>query len=157
MFEKIEGDIALFKTPGWVGDFQKFIARGNVIDLAVAVVIGAAFNAIVTSAVKDILTPVIGALTGGVDFSNIFLTIKGPVKATLAEAQKAGAVTINLGLFLNRVFEFLVVSFFIFWVMRLVGKLHRKAEEQKPAPVPSKEETLLTEIRDILASRASSK
>lgn len=144
------------KTPGWIIDFQKFIARGNVAGLAVAVVIGAAFSGIVNSAVKDILTPIIGALTGGVDFSNIFVTLKGPVKATLAEAQKAGAVTVNIGLFLNAVFQFLVVSFFIFWVSRIAGKLRRKeekVEEAKPEPAPTREEVLLSEIRDLLAAR----
>lgn len=147
------------KTPQWIADFQKFISRGNVAGLAVAVVIGAAFSGIVNSAVKDILTPIIGALTGGVDFSNIFVTLKGPVKDTLAEAQKAGAVTVNIGLFLNAVFQFLVVSFFIFWVSRIAGKFYRKeekVEEAKPEPKPSREEELLSEIRDLLASRTSS-
>ncbi|GBQ09008.1 large conductance mechanosensitive channel protein MscL [Saccharibacter floricola] len=147
------------RTPGWIIDFQKFISRGNVAGLAVAVVIGAAFSGIVNSAVKDILTPIIGALTGGVDFSNIFVTLKGPVKATLAEAQKAGAVTVNIGLFLNAVFQFLVVSFFIFWVSRIAAKLHRKEEkieEAKPEPAPTREEVLLSEIRDLLAARGVS-
>ncbi|CDG33879.1 large conductance mechanosensitive channel protein MscL [Parasaccharibacter sp. TMW2.1882] len=146
------------KTPGWVSDFQKFIMRGNVVDLAIGVVVGAAFSSIVNSAVKDLLTPILGLLTGGVDFSNIFITLKGPVKDTLAEAQKAGAVTINVGLFLNAVLQFLIIAFFIFWVMRLVGKLHRKEEAQPSAPpAPSKEEVLLTEIRDLLAARAVEK
>ncbi len=146
------------KTPGWVSDFQKFIMRGNVVDLAIGVVVGAAFSSIVNSAVKDLLTPILGLLTGGVDFSNIFITLKGPVKDTLAEAQKAGAVTVNVGLFLNAVLQFLIIAFFIFWVMRLVGKLHRKEEAQPSAPpAPSKEEVLLTEIRDLLAARAVEK
>ncbi|MBF0860038.1 large conductance mechanosensitive channel protein MscL [Gluconobacter sp. LMG 31484] len=142
-------------TPGWVGDFQKFIMRGNVLDLAVGVVIGAAFSAIVNSAVKDILTPFIGLLTGGVDFSNLFITLKGPVKDTLAEAQKAGAVTVNIGVFLNAVIQFLIVAFFIFWLTRILSKLHRK-EEATPAapPAPTKEEVLLTEIRDLLAKKS---
>ncbi|GBD55752.1 large-conductance mechanosensitive channel protein MscL [Gluconobacter wancherniae] len=144
-------------TPGWLSDFQKFIMRGNVLDLAIGVVIGAAFSAIVSSAVKDILTPFIGLLTGGVDFSNIFITLKGPVKDTLAEAQKAGAVTLNIGVFLNAVFQFLIVAFFIFWLTRILSKLHRK-EDAVPAapPAPTKEEILLTEIRDLLAGKASS-
>ncbi|MCX8666444.1 large conductance mechanosensitive channel protein MscL [Acetobacteraceae bacterium B3987] len=146
------------KTPGWVADFQKFIMRGNVVDLAIGVIVGAAFSSIVNSAVKDILTPILGLLTGGVDFSNIFITLKGPVKDTLAEAQKVGAVTINVGLFLNAVIQFLIIAFFIFWMMRLLSKLYRK-EEAQPAspPAPSKEEVLLTEIRDILAARSSEK
>ncbi|MBR0559651.1 large-conductance mechanosensitive channel protein MscL [Neokomagataea anthophila] len=141
-------------TPGWVADFQKFLLRGNVLDLAVGVVIGAAFTAIVTSAVKDIITPLIGLATNGVDFTNLFITLKGPHLATLAEAQKAGAVTLNIGVFLNAVIQFVIVAFFIFWVVRLVGKLYRKKEAAPAAPpAPSKEEVLLTEIRDLLASR----
>lgn len=141
--------------PGWVTDFQKFILRGNVVDLAVGVVIGAAFTAIVNSVVKDILNPVIGLLTGGVDFSNLFFTLKGPKLPTLAEAEKAGAVTLNIGLFINAVIQFLIVSFFIFWVVRLVGKLHREEEAPAAPPAPTAEETLLTQIRDILAAKAS--
>ena len=141
-------------APGWMSDFQKFIMRGNVLDLAVGVVIGASFSAIVGSAVKDIMTPFIGLLTGGVDFSNLFITLKGPVKDTLAEAQKAGAVTVNIGLFLNSVIQFLIVAFFIFWLTRILSKLSRKQAEAPAAPpAPTKEEVLLTEIRDLLAQK----
>lgn len=148
------------KSPNWLSDFRKFIMRGNVLDLAVGVVIGAAFTGIVNSAVKDMLTPVIGALTGGIDFSNIFITLKGPVKATLIEAQKAGAVTVNIGVFLNAVIQFIIVAFFVFWLTRLVASLYRKEEgklkETPPSPPePSREEILLTEIRDLLASRSN--
>ncbi|QDH17890.1 large conductance mechanosensitive channel protein MscL [Swingsia samuiensis] len=142
-------------TPTWVGDFKNFIMRGNVIDLAVGVVIGAAFTAIVNSAVKDLITPLIGLVTGGVDFSNLFVTLKGPHLATLAESQKAGAVTLNVGIFLNAVIQFLIIAFFIFWVIRLIGKLHRKEEVVEAPPAPTKEEVLLTEIRDLLASKQS--
>ncbi|GBR35656.1 large-conductance mechanosensitive channel protein MscL [Gluconobacter kondonii] len=143
-------------APGWMSDFQKFIMRGNVLDLAVGVVIGASFSAIVGSAVKDIMTPFIGLLTGGVDFSNLFITLKGPVKDTLAEAQKAGAVTVNIGLFLNSVIQFLIVAFFIFWLTRILSKLSRKQAEAPAAPpAPTKEEVLLTEIRDLLAQKNS--
>lgn len=149
--------MSFFKSPGWVADFRKFIMRGNVVDLAIGVVIGSSFSAIVSSAVKDILTPILGFLTGGIDFTNLFITLKGPVEKTLAEAHKAGAVTVNIGLFLNAVIQFIIIAFFVFWLMRLIGKLYRK-EETKPSapPAPSKEELLLTEIRDILASRSSS-
>lgn len=142
-------------APGWLSDFQKFIMRGNVLDLAIGVVIGAAFSAIVSSAVKDIMTPFIGLLTGGVDFSNLFITLKGPVKDTLADAQKAGAVTVNIGVFLNAVIQFLIVAFFIFWLTRIISKLHRQ-EEVAPAapPAPSTEEVLLTQIRDLLAQKS---
>jgi large conductance mechanosensitive channel len=136
------------KKPAWVDDFKAFIMRGNVVDLAVGVVIGAAFTGIVGSLVKDILTPFIGLLTGGVDFSNLFFTLKGPVEPTLADAVKAGAVTINYGVFLNACFNFLIVAFAIFWLVRLISKLHKA-----PAPVdapPTATEALLAEIRDLL-------
>jgi large conductance mechanosensitive channel len=87
------------KTPAWVDEFKAFIMRGNVVDLAVGVVIGAAFTGIVGSLVKDMITPVIGLISGGVDFSNLFVTLKGPVEPTLADAVKAGSVTLNYGWF----------------------------------------------------------
>ncbi|MBU2652870.1 large conductance mechanosensitive channel protein MscL [Acidomonas methanolica] len=136
-------------VPGWVAEFKAFIMRGNVIDLAVGIIIGVAFTAIVNSLVKDILTPFIGLLTGGIDFTNIFWTLKGPVEPTLTEAQKAGAVTVNLGVFLNALIQFVIVSFAIFWLVKIISKLHRKAEAAPPAP--SSTDVLLTEIRDLLA------
>jgi large conductance mechanosensitive channel len=87
--------------PSWFDDFKAFILRGNVVDLAVGVIIGAAFTGVVNSLVKDLITPILGLLTGGVDFSNHFVTLRGPAARTLADAQKAGAVTINYGVFLN--------------------------------------------------------
>jgi large conductance mechanosensitive channel len=111
--------------PAWVDEFKAFIMRGNVVDLAVGVVIGAAFTGIVGSLVKDMITPFIGLLTGGVDFSNLFITLKGPVEPTLADAVKAGSVTLNYGVFLNAVLNFLIVAFAIFWMVRLVSKLHK--------------------------------
>src|SRR6185369_2767053 len=110
------------QAPGWLGDFKAFIMRGNVVDLAVGIVIGAAFTAIVSSLVKDVFTPVIGLLAGGIDFSNIFVTLKGPTEATLEAAQKAGAVTLNVGLFLNAVIQFLIVAFAVFWLVRVIGR-----------------------------------
>ncbi len=139
------------KTPTWVDDFKAFIMRGNVVDLAVGVVIGAAFTGIVGSLVKDIITPVIGLITGGVDFSNLFITLKGPPEATLADAVKAGAVTINYGVFLNAVINFLIVGFAIFWMVRLISKLYKAPPPAKPGPTPT--ETLLGEIRDLLRAR----
>lgn len=139
------------KTPGWVDDFKNFIMRGNVVDLAVGVIIGAAFTGIVTSLVRDIITPVIGLLTGGVDFSNHFIVLKGTPAVTLAEAQKAGDVTINYGLFLNTVLNFVIVAAAIFWLVRLIEKIHKAPAAADPAPTPS--ETLLTEIRDILKTK----
>jgi large conductance mechanosensitive channel len=140
------------KTPGWVDEFKAFIMRGNVVDLAVGVVIGAAFTGIVGSLVKDIITPVIGLLTGGVDFSNLFVTLKGPAEPTLDAAVKAGAVTINYGVFLNAVINFLIIAFAIFWMVRLIAKLH-KAPPPAPEPGPTPSEALLGEIRDLLKAR----
>jgi large conductance mechanosensitive channel len=137
--------------PAWVQEFQAFIMRGNVIDLAVGIIIGAAFTTIVSSLVKDIITPILGLIVGGIDFSNIFLTLKGPHAATLADAQKAGAVTVNFGVFMNAVINFLIVAFAIFWVVKAVSKLYHKPEP--PPPPPSPTETLLAEIRDLLRDR----
>jgi large conductance mechanosensitive channel len=143
----------LSARPAWLLEFQAFIMRGNVIDLAVGIIIGAAFTSIVGSLVKDILTPILGLIVGGIDFTNIFLTLKGPHAATLAEAQKAGAVTLNVGVFLNAVINFLIVSFAIFWLVKMISKLHRKPAAD-PAPVPpSASEVLLAEIRDLLRAR----
>jgi large conductance mechanosensitive channel len=138
------------RKPGWIGDFQSFIMRGNVVDLAVGIIIGAAFTGIVQSLVKDVFNPVIGLLTGGVDFSDRFLTIKGPVETTLDAAKKAGAVTINYGLFLNAVIQFLIVAFVVFWLVRTLQRFMRQQEQAPTVPPPS--EVLLAEIRDILKS-----
>ncbi|CAI3925566.1 Large-conductance mechanosensitive channel (MscL) (PDB:2OAR) [Commensalibacter papalotli (ex Botero et al. 2024)] len=143
------------KTPKWLADFQAFIMRGNVIDLAVGIIIGAAFTAIVNSLVKDILNPVIGLIIGGIDFSNLFITLKGQHVQTLAEAQKIGAVTINVGVFLNAVIQFVIVGFAVFWFVRGLNKLYvsTKKKEEKTPEKPSKEEVLLSEIRDALVAQ----
>lgn len=135
-------------TPGWIGEFRAFIMRGNVVDLAVGIIIGAAFTTIVNSLVKDVFTPMIGLLIGGIDFANIFITLKGPHVANLADAEKAGAVTINVGLFLNAVIQFLIVGLVIFWVVKLLTRLHVRQEAKT---LPTASETLLAEIRDLLA------
>ncbi len=137
-------------APGWISEFKAFIMRGNVVDLAVGIIIGAAFTSIVSSLVKDIFTPVIGLLIGGIDFTNLFVTLKGPSQPTLDAAQKAGAVTLNLGLFLNAIIQFLIVAFAIFWVVKLISRFQRKATP--PAPVPTRSEELLQEIRDALVT-----
>ena len=139
-------------TPGWIGEFRAFIMRGNVVDLAVGIVVGAAFTNIVQSLVKDLFNPIIGLAIGGIDFSNQFVTLKGPHLGTLADAQKAGAVTINVGLFLNAVIQFLIVGLVIFWVVKLLTRLHVR-EDAKPLPTAT--ETLLGEIRDLLAVRSA--
>lgn len=142
----------LLRKPGWVGDFQAFIMRGNVVDLAVGVVIGAAFTGVVQSLVKDVFNPVLGLLTGGVDFSDRFLTIKGTSAPTVAAAKAAGAVTLNYGLFLNAVIQFLIIAFVVFWMVRTLQSFMRKQAEV--ATVPPNSEILLAEIRDLLAARA---
>jgi len=135
-------------------EFKKFAMRGNVMDLAVGVVIGAAFTGIVNSLVKDIIMPPIGFLMGGIDFSNFFITLKGPVTATLADAQKAGAVTINYGLFVNTIINFLVVAVALFLLIRSINKLVARPAEAPAAPPPPPEDVLLLrEIRDALKAR----
>jgi large conductance mechanosensitive channel len=135
-------------------EFKKFAMRGSVIDLAVGVVIGAAFGAIVTSLVKDIIMPPIGYAMGGIDFANFFLTLKGPVAKTLAEAQKAGAVTINYGVFINAIINFLVIAVALFLLIRSINRLQAKPAEAPAAPPPTPEDVLLLrEIRDQLKAR----
>ena len=119
-------------------EFKEFAMRGNVLDMAIGIIIGAAFGKIVTSFVKDILMPPIGLALGRVDFSNLFLTLSSQTYATLAEAQKAGAATINYGVFLNTVIDFLIVAFAIFLLVRQVNRLKRK-EEAAPPPPTTKE------------------
>jgi large conductance mechanosensitive channel len=134
-------------------EFKTFAMRGNVIDLAVGVVIGAAFTAIVTSLVKDIITPPIGYATGGIDFSNFFFVLKGGQYLTLADAQKAGAVTINYGVFLNAVISFMIIAFVLFIIVRQINKLGTRAEQAAPAG-PPEDVVVLREIRDLLKARS---
>jgi large conductance mechanosensitive channel len=105
----------------------------------------------VNSLVKDLFTPILGLIVGGIDFTNIFVTLKGQSEATLADAQKAGAVTLNIGVFLNAVIQFLIVSFAVFWLIKALTRLHMR---QDPAPAaPPRSEVLLEEIRDLLAGK----
>ena len=136
-------------TPGWISEFKAFVMRGNVVDLAVGIVIGAAFTTIVNSLVKDLLTPILGLLLGGVDFTNVFVTLKGSHEATLDAAKAAGAVTLNVGIFLNAIISFLIVSFAIFWIVRGLQRFVRKEDVATPALTTM--ETTLIEIRDLLA------
>jgi large conductance mechanosensitive channel len=143
-------------------EFKQFAIKGNMLDMAVGIIIGAAFGTIVKSLVDDILMPPIGMLLGGVDFSDMFLTLQqgsmaGPY-ATLAAAREAGAVTMNYGLFINGVISFLIVAWAVFFVVKGFNKL-KQAEEEAPAappppPEPTAEEKLLTEIRDLLKAQA---
>lgn len=133
-------------------EFRDFAMRGNVVDMAVGIIIGGAFGTIVKSLVDDVLMPPIGLLVGGIDFANIYLTLRGPDTATLAQAREAGAVTVNLGLFGNAVISFLIVAFALFLVVRAMNRL-RRAETAAPPPAPPRQEVLLEEIRDLLAKR----
>ena len=129
-------------------EFKEFISRGSVVDLAVGVIIGAAFTGIVNSLVNDIIMPPIGLLLGGIDFSNFFLTLKGDHFATLKAAQDSGGVVIAYGQFFNAVFKFLIVALAIFIFVKQVNRFMRK--EEVAAPPPSAEVELLTQIRDLL-------
>jgi len=135
-------------------EFKAFAMRGNVVDMAVGIVIGASFGKIVSSLVSDVIMPPIGLMLGKVDFSQLFLNISGGEYATLSAARDAGAATINYGVFLNTVLDFVIVAFAIFMVVKGMNKMKKK-EEEKPAspPKPSVEVALLTEIRDALKAR----
>jgi large conductance mechanosensitive channel len=120
-------------------EFKQFVMRGNVIDMAVGVIIGAAFGKIVTSLVNDVLMPPIGLLLGKVDFSNLYINMSGRVFASLADAQKAGAPTLNYGLFLNNVINFLIVAFVIFILIKQINRLQKPAKPGSPAAPTTKE------------------
>ena len=139
-------------------EFKEFAMRGNVVDMAVGIVIGAAFGAIVASFVGDVLMPVIGTMVGGVDFSNYFIVLKEGVTApgpypTLAAVKAAGGVAVGYGVMINTIVNFVIVAFALFMVVKAMNAA-KKREEAAPAPAPqSAEEKLLTEIRDLLARR----
>ena len=137
-----------------IKEFREFIERGNVIELAVAFVMGVAFNAIIKSLVNDIIMPVVGLITGGVDFANRFIVLGAGKFATLAEAQEAGAATLNYGVFINAIIEFLIIAFVLFMVVRTYNNMKKKEEEAPAAPAapaePPRQEVLLEEIRDAL-------
>jgi large conductance mechanosensitive channel len=137
-------------------EFKEFAMRGNVVDMAVGIIIGAAFGAIVTSFVSDVLMPIIGMAAGGVDFSNSFLllregTLPGPYPS-LAAAKEAGAVAVGYGMLINTMVNFLIVAFALFLVIKAMNSMRKPAAAAAP-PEPSKEEVLLTQIRDLLARR----
>ena len=135
-----------------ISEFKEFAVKGNVVDLAVGVIIGAAFGKVVDSAVKDVIMPPIGKLMGGADFASLYINLSSTQYASLQEAQKAGAPTINYGLFLNNVISFLVVAFVVFMIVKVVNRLRRPDVAAPPAPTP--QENLLTEIRDLLARQS---
>ena len=136
-------------------EFREFAIKGNMIDMAVGLVIGAAFGAVVKSLVDDLLMPVVSGLIGAPDFSNLFLVLRNPtgaVYASVKAARDAGAVVLALGLFVNTVISFLLVAMALFVVVKGVNRLRREQPEPPPAP-PSAEATLLGEIRDLLRAR----
>ncbi len=149
----MQAPIPMPKMPGWLDEFKAFIMRGSVVDLAVGVIIGAAFTGIVNSLVRDIFNPIIGILIGGIDFSNVFVALNGKSYPSLDAAKAAGAATLNVGLFINAVIQFLIVAFVIFWTVRALNRMIRTSPPPAAkAPPPSEE--YLREIRDLLKSRA---
>ena len=139
---------------GMMKEFKAFAMRGNVMDLAVGVIIGGAFGKIIGSFVGDVMMPVLGLLLGGVDFTGKFLSLKGGSFATLAEAKAANVPTLNYGVFLQSIIDFVIVAFAIFMLIKAINSTQKKeAEKLAPPPAPSNEEKLLTEIRDALRAR----
>ena len=140
---------------GLVSEFREFAVQGNVLDLAIGVIIGAAFGKIVTSLVEDVFMPVIGRVTGPVQFSDKFIDLSGKHPESLAQAKQMGAATLNYGAFITNVINFLIIAFIVFTIVKAVNHLKRepvKVVEDKPAE-PTKEELLLTEIRDVLVAQ----
>ena len=139
-------------------EFRDFAIKGNMLDLAIGVIIGAAFGAIVSSLVDDVFMPLIGLLIGGIDFSNLFIVLSNPDNVpvpSLTAAQDAGVATMNVGLFINAVVKFAIIAFVLFLVVKGINSLKREAAKEPVAstPAPSREEVLLTEIRDALRVR----
>ncbi|SFP78020.1 large conductance mechanosensitive channel [Oscillibacter sp. PC13] len=141
------------KDTGFFAEFKQFIARGNVMDMAVGVIIGGAFGKISTSLVNDIIMPLVSMLTGGVDFSQWKWVLKEAVLNAAGEVETA-AVSVNFGTFLATILDFIIIAFAVFCMIKTINRMHRKKEEAPAAPPappePSKEEILLTEIRDLL-------
>jgi large conductance mechanosensitive channel len=139
-------------------EFRDFAVRGNMIDLAVGVIIGAAFGAIVSSIVDDIFMPLIGLLIGGIDFSNLFVVLSNPGGVpvpSLDAARAAGVATLNVGLFINAVVKFLIIALVLFCVVKAINSLKRQAAADPAPAAPSRQEVLLTEIRDALRGPAT--
>jgi large conductance mechanosensitive channel len=133
-------------------EFREFAMKGNVLDMAIGIIIGAAFGKIVSSLVADVIMPPIGLAMGNVDFSNLFIDLSGQNPPSLAAAKEAGAPVIAWGQWLNTVIDFLIVAFVVFLLVKQINRM-KKAEPTPPPPGPTKEEMLLTEIRDALRAR----
>ena len=142
---------------GFIKEFKEFAMKGNVMDMAVGVIIGGAFGKIVTSLVGDVLMPAISLATGGIDFTNLFINLSDDVKyKTLAEAQEAGASVLAYGQFLQNILDFVIIAFCIFLMLKGINKLNRKKEEapaEPAAPAGPTQEELLAEIRDLLKKK----
>ncbi len=139
---------------GMVKEFKEFAMRGNVVDMAVGIIIGGAFGKIVSSLVQDVIMPPIGMLTGGVDFSQLYINLSGTTYETMAKATEAGAPVIKVGAFLQTVFDFIIIAFAIFMMIKALNSMKRKQEEAPAAPpAPSDEVLLLKEIRDLLKQK----
>ena len=137
--EKDKKVAAVEKTKGFAAEFKKFIMRGNVLDMAVGVIIGGAFQAIISSLVNDIIMPVITMITGGIDFTNWFISLDGTHYATLAAAQEAGASTLNYGVFITAVINFLLMAIVVFLIVKAMNKASEKvAKKKEAAPVITK-------------------
>jgi large conductance mechanosensitive channel len=134
-------------------EFKEFALKGNVVDMAVGIVIGAAFSTIVRSLVDDIIMPPIGALTGGIDFSNLFIALGSTSYDSLAQAKQAGAATVNIGVFINNVISFTIIALVLFAVIKAMNQLRRQQEETPADEPPSREVQVLEEIRDALVKR----
>ena len=140
---------------GFIKEFKEFAMKGNVMDMAVGVIIGGAFGKIVTSLVNDVLMPIISLCTGGIDFTNLFVNLSDDTKyATLAAAQEAGASLFAYGSFIQNIIDFIIIAFCIFLMIKGMNKLNRKKEEPEPeAPAGPTQEELLAEIRDLLKTK----
>ncbi len=140
---------------GFISEFKEFAMKGNVMDMAVGVIIGGAFGKIVSSLVNDVLMPVVSLATGGIDFTNLFINLGEGTFNTLAQAQEAGASVLAYGAFIQNVVDFLIVAFCIFLMLKAINKLNRKKEEPEApaAPAGPTQEELLAEIRDLLKNK----
>lgn len=138
---------------GLLKEFRDFAVKGNVVDVAVGIIIGAAFGTIVKSLVSDVIMPPIGVLMGGIDFADLFINLSGGSYATLEAAKKAGAATLNYGVFINTVISFLIVAAAVFALVKAMNTMKRQAEEAAEPEAPSRQEVLLEEIRDALVKK----
>jgi large conductance mechanosensitive channel len=139
---------------GFIKEFKEFAMKGNVMDMAVGVIIGGAFGKIVTSLVGDILMPIISVATGGIDFTNLFVNLSDDVKyKTLAEAQEAGASVFAYGQFIQNIFDFIIIAFCIFLMIKAMNKMKKEEEPTPEAPKGPTQEELLAEIRDLLKNK----